>query len=244
LKRGAIARQQLSLYNFGTVGHEILRPGSDGELGPVAVHTFDSGAQTTLTRQNNPIRVEVENPAAEDFEVFVSDRQATIRGDFAASDRANAEYRTGVALSGETWVPILTLRVKPDFDQLPVDLLQFSALVSGPLFIQFRAGAGSASAADYDVPRNSDPTETAVEVDRDPTATIADGRKRFQFLVPGGADGTSGGPPTPTPPTPLAQLPEVDLQIKRDQPVTLFARRTTGTGGEIEACNLQWSEGW
>ena len=236
LQSGVITRQQLQLYNYGVVGHELIRPGDDGELKPDAIHRFNAGDQTTLSRQNNPIRVEVDNPASEDFDVFVSDRQATIRGEFTATDRPNAEFRTDVSLSGTTWVPLISLRIKPDFDQIPVSLLQFSALQDDPSIVQFRTDAGSTTDADYQPPRNADPAETAIEVDLDPTADVSDGYKRFQRLLPGGGQGSTSQP--------LGDLPEVDLGLKRDQPVTIFTRRTTGTGGNIEAFNVQWQEGW
>ena len=238
LQRGAITRQQLSLYNYGTVGHELFERDSSGALDPMMVHNFSPDDGSTLSRQNNPLRVEVENPAAEDFDVFVSDRQATIRGQFTPEDRPGSHEQFDVALDGTTWVPILSLRIKDDFDEVQVELLSFQGFVSANAAVQIRSNAGSDDTADYSPPNNTDPTETAIEVDEEPTTpTITDGFKRSTRLLPGSA-GTGNAA------APLAQIESVDLTLKGGRPVTVFVRLVEGTGGTLEAGNTLWTETW
>jgi len=236
LKRGAITRQQLALYNFGSVGHEIYDRDSGEELRNNTVHNSAPATGTTLSRQNNPLRVEVSNPAAEDFDVFLADRQATIRGQFTASNRSKGDFRTDVSLDGTTWVPIMTLRIKDDYDTIDIELLDLQIFVSDNILVQFRSGAGSTTDADYDTPQNIDAAETAMEVDRSPTASITDGFHRFQRGAPGGGQGNV--------PTPLGEFDTTDLGVKNDRPVTVFVRLVEGTGGTLSLMNLNWEETW
>jgi len=244
LQDGVISRQELSLYNFGSVGHEFLIRDEDGRLTPNDIHTFNAdgsdetdASNTTLSRQNNPISVVVENPASEDFDVFVADRQATIRGQFLAEDRPQSHEQFDVDLNGETWVPVLSFRIKDDYDEIGVDFVDFQTFASENAAVQFRTDAGSTDTADYQPPSQTDPNETAVEVDPTPTASVTDGFKRFTRLIPGGgSQGNAAGQ--------LADIGGVDLTVKRGRPVTVFVRLTDGTGGTLEACNTSWTETW
>ena len=236
LKRGAITRQLLALYNFGGIVFEIYDRDDQQRLEAKTVHNLSTESGTTLSRQNNPLRVEVDNPDAEDFDVFLADRQATIRGQFTASNRVKSQELTDVSLSGETWVPVLTIRIKEPFDTVDVEVLQLSSLSTEDIFVQFRSGAGSTADGDYAPPDNVDPAETAIEVDTTPTADIADGFHRIQRLLPGGGQGNA--------PTPLGEFETADLEVKRDRPMTVFVKTTGAEGGTLSAANLNWEESW
>jgi len=237
LQNGGISRVIAALYNYGSVGFELFeRGGSTKELGKQSVHNLSVDGQTTLSKQNLPLRMEVDNPAAEDFDVFLADRQATIRGNFTDRRRLKGEERTGVSLSGTDWVPVLTIRKKAGFESIDVGVFSLAVLASDPVYLQWRSDAGSTTHADYDTPTDVDASETAVEVDTTPTGAITDGFYRYQDLFPGGGQGNNA--------TPLGNIDGVDLSLKRDRPFTLFARRVSGTGGTINAIMQNWEESW
>lgn len=235
LKDGSIAILELALYNHGSVGFELFDQNPDtNELQTNKVHYADVPGQTTLSSQDNPIRIDVSNPDTTDFDVFVADRQATVRGEFTPNRRLKGERREGVGLSGTTWVPILSFRRKADFQTVNTDLFDVSVKPDVDIYLQAREDAGSTADADYAAPQNVKAAETGVEVDTAPTAAISDGYYAFQTQFDGGQKNRSV----------LGRLDNVDLELKADRPMTVFARTVSATGGNIEAFNLNWAENW
>lgn len=233
LQAGAITRQQLSLYNFGQVGFEVFGRGAEAnKLSARRVHNYGVDGQTTLSRQNNPLRVEVTNPDASDFDVFVADRQATIRGQFTSSDRLKGQPFEGVSVS--TWTPVLSARIKPSHDTVTVGVFSISTIADGNHYIQIRSDAGSTSDADYEAPATVDAPETAVEVDTSPSAAITDGHHRYQNLLPGGTGSKST----------IGATESIDAEIKNGRPITLFARGVGDASTTLTAGNLNWEESW
>ena len=232
---GTISRLELALYNYGTVGYELYdRDDSTKQLEPEIIHREDTGGDTTLSKQDNPVRVEVDNPDGSDFDVFVADRQATVRGQFTPNRRIKGERRTGVSLSGTTWVPVLSFRRKELFKTINTDLFDLSVKPDEDIFMQVREDAGSTADDDYAAPQNVDANETAVEVDTSPTASISDGYYAFQTQFDGGQNNRSV----------LGRLDNVDLELKNARPMTVFARTVSATGGELTAFNTNWAENW
>lgn len=236
LQDGTITRLILGLYNYGGVEGQLFDKDADRKLiKPRTAHKFRPTGQTTLSAQNLPLRVEVANPAAADFDVYVADRQATIRGNFTPSRRLKGETRTAVSLSGTDWVPVLTIRKKAAFQNIEVGLFSANLKADTDLFIQFRSDAGSETDGDYATPSNNGADETAVEVDTTPTGAITDGFQRYPpTLVPGGTGSKES----------IGDLSGADVDLKRDRPFTMFARTTTGTGGNINALSFNWQETW
>lgn len=234
LKNGAITRLILALYNFGTVGFDIFKRNSDRSLDSSRAHNLSVDGQTTLSKQNLPLRVEVDNPAIEDFDVFLADRQATIRGNFSSNRRIKGDRRTSVSLSGTDWVPIMTIRRKSDFESIDVGVFSVKLVASDDVFVQLRSDAGSTADADYSAPQNVTAGETAIEVDLSPSGAISDGQHRFQTLFQGGTGAQSA----------LGTFEGVDLELKRARPFTLFARKVSGTGGSLSSIIMNWEESW
>jgi hypothetical protein len=235
LQNGVITRLILALYNYGAVGFEFFtnEVGTD-ELTSDVLHNQNVDGQTTLASQNNPIRVEVDNPDSSDFDVFVTDRQATVRGQFTPNRRLNGERRTGVSLSGTTWVPIISFRRKDAFKTVNTEIFDVSAKPTDDIFLQIREDAGSTTDADYGTPQDVTASETTVEVDTTPTASISDGYFYYQTQFEGAQGNNSK----------LARLEGVDLQLKNSRPMTVFARLVSGTGGTLDSFNLNWAENW
>jgi len=198
------------------------------------VHNADVPGETTLSKQDNPIRVEVANPDTSDFDVFVADRQATVRGQFTPNRRLKGERREAVSLSGTTWVPIISFRRKAPFETVNTSLFDISTKPNEDIYLQLREDAGSTTDADYSSPQNVTASETTVEVDTTPTADISDGYYAFQTQFGGGQNNRSV----------LGRLENVDLQLKNSRPMTVFARTVSATGGNIESFNLNWAENW
>lgn len=233
LQSGAITRQQLSLYNFGQVGFEVFgRDAEANELAAERIHNYGVDGETTLSRQNNPLRVEVDNPDASDFDVFVADRQATIRGQFTSADRVKGQPVEDVSVS--TWTPILSARIKPEFNTVNVGVFSLTSIADNDHYVQIRSGAGSTDAADYETPATADAAETAVEVDTAPTAAITDGYHRYQTLFPGGTGSK----------TSIGQVDSVDTDLKNGRPVTVFARGVGDASTTVTSLNLNWEETW
>jgi len=235
LKNGAITREILALYNFGSVGFELFdRDEGSRELVNKQVHNLSVDGSTTLSQQNLPLRVEVDNPDASDLDVFVADRQATVRGNFTESRRVKGDTLTSVALSGTTWVPVVTIRQKAAFESIDVGVFSLKLKADTDLFIQFRSDAGSTTDGDYATPANIDAGETAIEIDKTPTGAIGDGYHRYQTLIEGGTGSK----------TTLGGFDDIDLELKRTKPFTMFARTTSATGGNISALAFNWEESW
>ena len=234
LQNGTISRIILALYNYGSLGFELYDRDDANSLNSHIVHEESVSGETTLSKQDNPIRVEVVNPDTTDFDVFVADRQATVRGQFTPNRRIKGERRTGVSLSGTTWVPILSFRRKEAFKTVNTSLFDLSTKPDEDIYLQLREDAGSTTDADYSSPQNVTATETTVEVDTSPTADISDGYYAFQTQFDGGQNNRSV----------LGRLDNVDLELKNVRPMTVFARTVSATGGELTAFNLNWAENW
>jgi hypothetical protein len=235
LKRGTISIIELALYNFGQIEFQIFDSlDRNGKIQSNTVHIADVADQTTLSSQDNPIRVEVDNPDTTDFDVFLADRQAAVRGQFTPNRRIKGELQTAVSLSGTTWVPVVSFRRKEAFKTVNTELFDLSVRPQEDLFIQVREDAGSTTDADYSAPTNVNASETAIETDTTPSASISDGYYLFQTQFDGGQGNQSS----------LGRLESVDLQLKNSRPVTIFARRVSGTGGTIDAFNFNVTENW
>ena len=235
LHNGTIALIELALYNYGTIGFDIYdQDRVTNGLQANKVHNTDVPGTTTLSSQDNPIRVEVSNPDTSDFDVFVADRQATVRGEFTPNRRIKGERRTGVSLSGTTYVPIISFRRKESFKTINTDLFDLAAKPDEDIYIQIREDAGSTTDADYATPQDVNADETAVEVDTSPTASITDGYYLFQGQFDGGQNNRSV----------LGRLDNVDVALKNTRPMTVYARTVSATGGNLTAFNLNWAENW
>jgi len=235
LQNGTIALIELALYNYGTIGFDIYdQDRVTNGLQANKVHNADVPGTTTLSSQDNPIRVEVSNPDTSDLDVFVADRQATVRGQFTPNRRIKGERRTGVALSGTTWVPIISFRRKESFKTINTDLFDLVAKPDEDIFVQIREDAGSTTDTDYTAPQDVNAGETAVEVDTSPTASITDGYYVFQGQFDGGQNNRSV----------LGRIDNVDVALKNARPMTVFVRTVSATGGNLTAFNLNWAENW
>jgi hypothetical protein len=235
LQDGTITIIDLALYNYGTIGFELFEHSDKtDELRSEKVHSENVEGTTTLSKQDNPLRVEVANPDTSDFDVFVADRQATVRGQFTPNRRLKGERREAVSLSGTTWVPIISFRRKASFETVNTSLFDLSTKPNEDIYLQLREDAGSTTDADYSTPQNVTASETTVEVDTTPTADISDGYYAFQTQFDGGQKSRSV----------LGRLENVDLQLKNSRPMTVFARTVSATGGNIESFNLNWAENW
>ena len=235
LHNGTIALIELALYNYGTIGFDIYdQDRVTNGLQANKVHNADVPGTTTLSSQDNPIRVEVSNPDTSDFDVFVADRQATVRGNFTPNRRIKGERRTDVSLDGTTYVPIISFRRKESFKTINTDLFDLAAKPDEDIFVQIREDAGSTTDADYATPQDVNADETAVEVDTSPTASITDGYYLFQGQFDGGQNNRSV----------LGRLDNVDVALKNTRPMTVYARTVSATGGNLTAFNLNWAENW
>ena len=234
LQNGTISRLILALYNFGSLGFELYDRDETNQLESNLLHAQNIDGETTLSKQDNPIRVEVDNPDTTDLDVFVADRQATVRGQFTPNRRIKGERREAVGLSGTTFVPILSFRRKEAFKTINTELFDVSLKPDEDIYIQVREDVGSTTDADYAAPQDVSEDETGVEVDTDPTADITDGYYVYQTQFDGGQNNRSV----------LGRLEDVDLALKNTRPMTLFARTVSATGGELEAFNLNWAENW
>ena len=235
LHNGTIALIELALYNYGTIGFDIYdQDRVTNGLQANKVHNADVPGTTTLSSQDNPIRVEVSNPDTSDFDVFVADRQATVRGNFTPNRRIKGERRTDVSLDGTTWVPIISFRRKESFKTINTDLFDLAAKPDEDIFVQIREDAGSTTDGDYAAPQDVNADETAVEVDTSPTASITDGYYVFQGQFDGGERNRSV----------LGRLDNVDVALKNTRPMTVYARTVSATGGNLTAFNLNWAENW
>jgi len=235
LQNGTIALIELALYNYGTIGFDIYdQDRVTNGLQANKVHNADVPGTTTLSSQDNPIRVEVSNPDTSDFDVFVADRQATVRGNFTPNRRIKGERRTDVSLDGTTYVPIISFRRKESFKTINTDLFDLAAKPDEDIYIQIREDAGSTTDADYETPQDVNADETAVEVDTSPTASISDGYYVFQGQFGGGDRNRSV----------LGRLDNVDVALKNTRPMTVYARTVSASGGNLTAFNLNWAENW
>ena len=235
IQNGSITRLILALYNYGSIGFQLFsKQGQDDILDQNTVFEQNIDGQTTLAQQNLPIRIEVDNPDSSDFDVFVADRQATVRGQFTASRRLKSESLDNVSLNGTTWVPIMTIRKKTGFETVTVGVFNIDTIPSDDIYLQIRSNAGSDTDGDYATPSNIGAEETAIEVDTTPTASISDGFHRYQTTLTGG-QGAS---------TTLGQVENVDVELDRDRPFTLFARKVSGSGGTLEGTTFGWAENW
>lgn len=235
LQNGTIALIELALYNYGNIGFDIYNQNPDtNALQANKVHNEDVEGSTTLSSQDNPIRVEVSNPDTTDFDVFVADRQATVRGQFTPNRRIKGERRTSVSLSGTTFVPILSFRRKDGFETINTELFDLATKPDSDIYLQVREDAGSTTDADYATPTDVSASETGVEVDTTPSASIGDGYFVYQTQLDGGKKNEEA----------FNRLEDVDLQLKNSRPMTVFARTVSATGGNLTSFNLNWAENW
>lgn len=235
LQDGVVTRIGLLLYNFGNVEFEMFaRDSETRQIDPTTVHRVGGAGETTLSQQNNPIRVEVDNPAAEDFDVFVADRQAALRGEFTSSARTNGGLVTGISLSGTDWVHLASVRRKSGFEAVDINLLSLGVLPADDIILQLRSDASLTGTA-YSSPQFVDASETGVEVDTSATLdSVTSGNFRFIQLA-AGAQGEQ---------TAFGSLGDVETSFNRLRPISLLARRVSGTGGSIDAVTVSWTEEW
>lgn len=235
LQDGVVTHIDANLYNNGNLVFQLHPRADDGRIDPVTVHREAPTGETTLSQQHLPLRVEVENNEASDFDVFVADRAAAILGETAVAERPKGHYLTSVSLSGTTWVPVFSMRKKSGFEGTPVTLFGITALSADDAIFQLRSGM-ELSGASWGTPQDVAAGETAVEVDESASLAndISDG---FQTWVDAFEGGGVGLPE-------FGQAGLLDLDLRDTEPMTLLARTVSGAGGTLNLVTQRWTEDW
>lgn len=231
-KDGLVYRQILELYNQGQIKHELIFPGTSSRMENPTFHRTTPEEKTTLSSQNLPIRVEVTNPEVSDYDVYVANRQAAIRGRFNPEKRVKGDKLAGVSLNGTSWVPLMSFRKKQSFEAIAVELFDVTTLTDENVFLQIRSDVGSTTDSDYSPPDDVNSGETAIEVDKSPSADITDGDFRYETLITGGNKASAG------------KFADVDLEDNRQRPFTIFMRTISANGGNLNGLTLNWTEQW
>ena len=236
LNEGVVSRLGLSLYNHGEITFEFFPRDDKNRQTRRVVHADSPRGETTLSQQNNPIRVEVDNPSSSDFDVFVADRQASIRGDTEASRRITSEFDTSTSLDGTNWVPLISFRRKSGFNGTDVNVFSLDVQTADDSILQLRSDV-TLTGASWGSPSIVDSSETALEVDVD--ATDVDPATGYHRWL--GSSGGGGGPSS----TDLTRFDNVDNSLKRRRNMTLMARALEATvASDVPYVSLQMEESW
>ena len=236
LNEGTVSRLGLSLYNHGEITFEVFPRNDENRQTRRVVHADSPRETTTLSQQNNPIRVEVDNPSSSDFDVFVADRQASIRGNTEASRRITSEFNTTASLDGTNWVPLISFRRKSGFNGTDVNLFSLDVQAVDDAILQLRSDV-SLTGASWGAPSVVDSGETVLEADK--SATDVDASTGYHRWL-GGSEG-GGGPAS----TNLTRFENVDNSLKRERNLTLMVRALEGTTtSDIPYASLQMEESW
>jgi len=236
LNEGAVSRLGLSLYNHGEITFEVFPRNDENRQTRRVVHADSPRETTTLSQQNNPIRVEVDNPSSSDFDVFVADRQASIRGNVEASRRITSEFNMSGSLDGTNWVPLISFRRKGGFNGIDVNLFSLDVQTADDAVLQLRSDV-TLTGANWGAPSVVNAGETVLEVDM--SATDVDASTGYHRWM-GGSEG-GGGPAS----TSLTRFENVDNSLKRERNMTLMARALEGTvTSDIPYVSLQMEESW
>lgn len=235
LQEGVVAHIDLNLYNNGAIAFQLHPRDDKGRISPVTVHREAPTEETTLSRQNLPLRVEVDNTETTDYDVFVADRAASILGQTAATERVKGEHLIDVTLSGTSWVPVFSFRKKAGFEGTPVETFGLSVLASDDSIIQLRSDM-ALTGASWSTPTNVDSGETAIEVDTSASLTN-DINNGYQRWVDGFEGGTNNNPQ-------FGATANIDLKLRGTRPMTLLARKVSGTGGSLPLVTARWTEDW
>lgn len=236
LGEGVVTRLGLSLYNYGEITFEFFPRDDKNRQIRRVVHTGSPRETTTLSQQNNPIRVEVDNPSSSDFDVFVADRQAAVRGNTEASRRITTEFNTTGSLDGTNWVPLVSFRRKSGFNGTEVNVFSLDVQTADDAVLQLRSDV-SLTGASWGSPSVVDSSETALEVDL--SATDVDATSGYHRWMGGSAGGSGVGE------TNLTNFDNVDNSLRRERNMTLMVRALEGTTtSDIPYVSLQMEESW
>lgn len=233
LTEGTIFQVDFTWYGYGNISWGIITPVA-GKQTLVRCHQFKPNEQTSVESPNLNLFVYAGNGGTEtNIDVYVGGRQYAIVGRYLPKYRYSGESRgtnASKVSTSTTRIPLVTFRAKTAFRDRSIRLQKFSAIVSSePVIIEFVLN-GSLTGASYSTPTNHTAAETALEVDTSATA-ISGGVTIWGDLIDAGRANRN-----------LASEELLEFDIPQDQPITMCARTTSGTGSII--AYFQMREEW
>lgn len=221
---GHIYQITYTWYGYGVIEYRIVASGPTNRQRPITVHRTRVTGSVSTEQPNLPIRAEVaNNGTATALDLFVGGRRQHVLGSYEPNRRITTERRLGMASIGTTFLPVISMRRKSAFLGTSVKLGKVEILTDADLVWQVRTGA-SLTGASYATPTDHDAAETAVEADTSATA-LTGGEVIDQGLLHT-AQGAANFSDALAPPR---------FDLIGTEPVTLTARRVSGTNATISA---------
>jgi len=231
--KGYIHQVKFTWYGAGQILYGIMAIVDDVQRF-IPCHSLKVDESISIEDPNLAVIAEADNGGdAADLDLYVAGRQYSIVGKYVPNRRLTGESRGSVSTS-TTIEPLVTFKRKTGFLDRSVRIQGFEVDVgTEPVIVEIRLN-GSLTGASYGTPSNHTAAETALEVDTSATA-ISGGEVVYTKYF----DAAQVGQETTTGETGSLAI---DLEIPRDQPVTLCARTLSGTGTIVS--HMRMAEEW
>jgi len=96
----------------------------------VTLHRFDIDNQTSLSEVSLPVKAQIFNDSDDSTSIRVGGRQYSILDNYEKTARSVKLFRESMTASSTEYTPALSIRPKPGFENVNIDLLSFSATPS------------------------------------------------------------------------------------------------------------------
>ncbi len=232
---GLIYQISFSWYGYGVIEYNIIAWVGKSQQRVITLHRERITGSVSIENPNLPLRAEVNNngEAAAFDSLYVAGRQFSVLGKFDPFRRISSERRLSLGSIATTFLPLVTMRRKSAFSSVSAKVQGFDIITDFDAVVEVRIN-GSLSGASYNTPSDHTASETAMESDVSATA-ITGGEIIYQTLIDSSGTGLSAGG--------SATIILSDIDLVREQPVTVCIRRISGTGGTA-SCVLRIAEEW
>lgn len=222
-------------YSSGTINFEVVYyDGIRAKQRTYLVHELRKLGEVSVKDPNLFLRAKIDNAGeATPFDLYVGGRQFSIYGNPSAPRRITSERRIAKTGIGTTLVPLVTFRRKTNFASVSVKVANFKVLTDFDGIIEVRINS-SLTGAVWQTPTNHSISETALESDISATAGTGGEVIDTDLVSTQGTGVNARG---------VGSLALNEQDFIEFQPVTIFIRRLTGTGGTA-TCLFKAGEEW
>lgn len=220
LSRGNIFQISFTWYGYGVIEYQVGMLDTNNRQRIITVHRESIDGSTSIEQPNLPIRAHAENGAtASAFNLYVGGRQYSVVGRYVPSERRTSVSRELVGSIGTSSTPMLTVRRKSDFLDVPLRVSGVDAIVSDSAMLEIWLNATVATAS-YGAIAGVAAGETAIERDVS-SSTISGGVLLYATLIGASGAGNSRSG--------RAGVTGLSVEIPARQPVTVALRALSGT---------------
>jgi hypothetical protein len=227
--KGYIWTITFTMFGYGAVEFSITAENARQDQCAIAMHRYYSQSRPAVAIPNLPINVTLRNGArGGECKAYVTARKYSVQGKFEPMQREGSSYMLR-SVSGEGWVPVLSMRRKSSHVHTPVRLNVADVFCElNKTVFKVKTGPVLSEDAVWKTPECYSDTETAVEVCTGPGTSASGGTCIWKNFVKSAND--------------TLQSSNINFYLIESDTVTLFVR-DPDQFGVIGAC-LKWSEEW